>query len=149
MKPDKTTCGNCGKDIPKGKWCSDKCRMANKRTPKPEQNVPEQAPKQSKPEQIVEKGEQTRTRTQGSGAGKHGKTSGPDNSNNYASLTATDWTFYDRAMRDFGEPYYIFDQPVNERKCIMPSCGKRFTTQMSLLNYCSYDHYTQAIAGRK
>lgn len=25
------TCTNCGKPIPRGKWCSDKCRMAYRR----------------------------------------------------------------------------------------------------------------------
>ena len=40
-------CKQCGKEIQRGFWCSDKCRMANKRAVKPEQIIPEQ-PKANK-----------------------------------------------------------------------------------------------------
>ena len=66
-------------------------------------------------------------------------------------LTTTDKTFYDRAMRDFGEPYYRFNQldkdgePImRELKCAQ--CGKSFTTTLSLNKYCSYEHYHESLA---
>ncbi len=42
-------CEQCNKEIVRGKWCSDRCRMANKRAPKPEHEQGEQP----KPEQLL------------------------------------------------------------------------------------------------
>lgn len=117
MKPDKLVCGNCGKEIPKGKWCSDKCRMANKRTKKPEQIIPNT--NKSLPEQPNEQK--------------------PEQDDFRASLTKTDKTFYDRAMKDFGEPYYRFGGDL--RKGVCGFCGAKFTTTLALNRYCSYEHY--------
>lgn len=130
MKPDTLHCKNCGKDINKGTWCSDKCRMAFKRKgeQKPEQtqgeheqNVPEQ-PKSDKPEH--EPGFRS-------------------------TLTKTDKTYYDRAMRDMGEPYYrFFGVPEHEVTCVREQCGAKFTTTLNLCRYCSYEHYKQTVSGR-
>lgn len=132
MKPDKVTCNNCGKPIPKGKWCSDKCRMAFKRTQlgeqpeqitnpntnKGEQILPEQ-PNPNKPEQLGEH-EQLR-----------------------AKLNKTDRTFFDRAIRDFKEPYYRFElDKLREGKCV--HCGDSYKTTLPLNKYCSYQHYAEA-----
>ena len=48
-----TTCGNCGKPITGVKWCSDKCRMAYKRTLQPEHQPEQKAPEQALPEHCV------------------------------------------------------------------------------------------------
>lgn len=125
MKPDKITCQNCGKQIQKGKWCSDKCRMALKRQgeQKPEHSVPEheQMMENIQPEQKFDMDEDSR-----------------------ATLTKTDQTFFDRAMEDFGEPYYNFNSSVQEKSCTF--CGKRFTTMLSMNKNCSYEHYSQSLA---
>lgn len=95
--------------------------MAYKRV-EPEQNS---NPNTNKPEQIVP---------------EQAKVEQPEH------LTKTDQTFYDRAMRDFGKPYYRFNEtPVREKICDMGRCGKKFKTTLSLLRYCSYEHYSQTI----
>lgn len=66
-----------------------------------------------------------------------------------ATLTKTDKTFYDRAMRDFKEPYYRFSNKVHDETCIMQSCKSKFRTSLAVLKYCSYEHYSQSIAGKK
>lgn len=121
MKPDEVTCQNCGKQIAKGKWCSDKCRMAFKR--KPEQ----------KPKPNTNKGEQTIPE-------QHSP-------NIRDSLTKTDQTFYDRAMRDFEKPYYNFSDELREEECL--HCGDKFKTSMAMLRFCSYQHYSDALSGKK
>jgi hypothetical protein len=55
------------------------------------------------------------------------------------SLTKTDKTFFDRAIRDFGYPYYNYDSFLKEGTCIF--CKKPFKTNLSLNRYCSYQHY--------
>lgn len=121
MRPDKITCQNCGKQIDRGKWCSDKCRMAFKRK-EPEQNKPEH-------EQKVE----------------HSIPEQPESeqSEQDLNLTKADQTFYDRAMRDFGEPYYYFSDVVQEKKCA--NCNTKFKTSLRLNRYCSYKHYQETL----
>lgn len=64
------------------------------------------------------------------------------------TLTKTDKTFYDRALRDFkGDPYYKFTDDLREAEC--DKCGVKFKTGLSLLRYCSYEHYNQTIKGPK
>lgn len=121
MKPDKVTCNNCGIQILKGKWCSDKCRMAFSRNP----NKPEQKGEQIQPE--PEQNEQPEQNI----------------SISRTNLTATDKTFYDRAMKDFNEPYYNFNSSERTLKCAY--CGKEYTTCLSLNRYCCYEHYKTAI----
>lgn len=131
MKPDKFTCQNCGKQIAKGKWCSDKCRMAFKRNP----NKSEQKPEHEQPEH-TEKGEQTLPE-------QPTRTEPPERE----ELSKTDKTFYDRAMKDFNEPYYYFHElPLTTRNCLR--CGKEFKTTLRLLRYCSYNHYRKALEVR-
>lgn len=126
MKPDTRVCKNCGKEINRGTWCSDKCRKAYVRNP--DKDTPKSDKNPDKPNPDTQKSDKFRN-----------------------SLTNTDKTFYDRALRDFkGNPYYRFGE-INpaERNCILESCGKSFKTSLKLLNYCSYDHYREAIGGRK
>lgn len=120
MKADPVFCNNCGVEIPKGKWCSDKCRMANKRTKKPEQispNTNKILPEQAKVEQ-------------------------PEQNDFRASLTKTDKTFYDRALKDFGRPYYYYTDNLQEKNCEL--CRAKFKTGLPLNRYCSYKHYSEA-----
>lgn len=80
---------------------------------------------------------------------EHEQTEQP-NPNIPPGLTKTDRTFYIRAMRDFGEPYYNFegtgfkDWKPKTDKCDW--CQKEFTTNMPLNRYCSYEH---SVAFRK
>lgn len=140
MKPDLITCNNCGKPIPKGKWCSDKCRMAYKRTQPEQEGEQTNNPNTNKPEQM--KPEQA-------------KVEQPEHDEFRATLTKTDRTFYDRAMRDFKkpdgtpDPYYNFgEKAVAEKVCDMGSCGVTFKTTLSLLRYCSYQHYSESLGGK-
>lgn len=128
MKPDKNTCLNCGKQIgSRAKYCSDKCRMAYARNPNKQDAEPEQItnPNTNKGEQNVPE-QPTRT-----------------NDSLRSTLSKTDKTFYDRAMKDFGEPYYNFDWAEREAKC--GYCGAKYKTMLRLNRYCSYQHYSQAI----
>lgn len=61
------------------------------------------------------------------------------------SLTKTDKTFYDRAMKDFGEPYYHFQGTLKKNKCGF--CGKAYSTNLTLNKYCSYQHYRESLSG--
>lgn len=124
MKPDLITCNNCGKPIVRGKWCSDKCRMAFKRI-EPEQKL---NPNTNKPEQIEP---------------EHIKVEQPEQKTLRDSLTKCDRTFFDRAMRDFHEPYYIFTDTL--RDIICGFCGEKAKTGLSLNKYCSYDHYSKSL----
>lgn len=124
MKPDKIMCQNCSKQIARGRWCSDKCRKSFNR--KSDTNP-------DKLKSDIEKSD------------KIDFTTSPEVSLGF-KLTETDKTFYNRAMKDFGEPYYGFGEHTKERECILPSCGKKFKTSLSLLKYCSYKHYTDALA---
>lgn len=125
MKPDKRTCRNCNKDITdtKGTWCSDKCRMAFKRT---NPNKDSEQPEQSYPNSLKM------------------------NPNKFRDLLSnTDKSFYDRAMRDFGESYYLFSSKQTDKQCILQSCKLKFKTSLALLRYCSYDHYADSLGGKK
>ncbi len=93
-----------------------------------------------KPEQIASEPEQTRTIN---------KPEQPNPNISVRELTKSDKTFYDRAMRDFGKPYYNFDAALREEKCIREGCGAKFETNMSLLRYCSYQHFSDTISMRK
>ena len=59
-----------------------------------------------------------------------------------STLTKTDKTFYDRAMKDFNEPYYRFNGQLRKLKCSF--CAEVFSTNLSLNRYCTYQHYSQA-----
>lgn len=115
MKPDKLLCQNCQKEIPRGKWCSDKCRKAYARNPDKKPDISKPDTDKSQVGQIVYSGDI------------------PSN------ITKTDKTFYDRAMKDFGEPYYNFNGRLRKEEC--RKCGKKFDTRLSLLKFCSYGHY--------
>lgn len=123
MKPNKNLCLNCNKEIgSRAKYCSDKCRKAYTRNP--DKRSDKTNPDTDKLEVGQTKSDTFRD-----------------------SLTKTDKTFYDRAMRDFKEPYYNFNQiPERAEKCLQ--CGTTFKTTMIMLRYCSYNHYSDAIAGR-
>lgn len=132
MKPDTLHCKNCGKDINKGTWCSDKCRMAYKRT-----HQGEQKPEQTQPEHEQNAPEQANSNK-------------PEHEPGFrAALTKTDRTYYDRAMKDFAEPYYnFFSVPEHEQVCIRLGCTTKFKTCLSLCHYCSYEHYEQTLSER-
>lgn len=130
MKPDKVVCMNCGKQIQKGKWCSDSCRMAFKRNP----NIqPEQKPEQTNPNidsnTNISQPEQDKANIDEFRAG----------------LTKTDKTFYDRAINLWKEPHYDFGGILRDSACAQ--CGDKYKTRMSLLKYCSYKCYSNAISG--
>lgn len=128
MKPDKVTCNNCGIQILKGKWCSDKCRKAySRKSDNPDTQVGQ------KSDILVNKSDKINPDTD--------KTDNPDITR--TNLTATDKTFYDRAMKDFNEPYYNFNSSERTLKCAY--CGKEYTTCLSLNRYCCYEHYKTAI----
>lgn len=130
MKPDKNTCLNCKIEISgRAKYCSDKCRMAYGRNPNKVGSEPEQ-----KGEQTQGEHEQITTRTPE-----------PEQDDFRAQLTKTDKTFYDRAMDVWGEPYYNFDWTKRESKCNF--CGAKFSTELRLNRYCSYQHYSQSLKG--
>lgn len=131
MKPDKIVCQNCGKQIPKGKWCSDKCRKAyGRNSDNSDIKVGQKSDKPSiKSDKIKSDTDILASRTELDVRPK---------------LTKTDKTFYDRAMKDFGEPYYNFDDKARELKCAW--CGKPFTTHLSMNRYCSFAHYKEAIS---
>ena len=126
MKPDKIVCRNCGKQIDRGTWCSDKCRMAFKRKPEQkaehEQPEHEQKPEQTQPEQPESEQPEQNLRD---------------------TLSKTDKTFYDRAMKEWGEPYYKFSEV--KRTVVCAQCGGKFTTSLSLNRYCSYGHYRESL----
>lgn len=63
------------------------------------------------------------------------------------SLTKTDKSFYDRAIRDFKEPYYKFGETERTEKCLQ--CDSEFKTTLSMLRFCSYEHYSDALAGKQ
>ena len=126
MKPDKTVCLYCNTQIARGKYCSDAHRMAYKREHKGEQTTP---PNPNKPEQIKPEHEAEQKNEQ------------------REQLTKTDKTFYDRAIKDFGEPYYNFSNELREVTC--DRCRKKFKTGLSLNRYCSYTHYSETITGVK
>lgn len=128
MKPDRVVCQNCGKEIDRGKWCSDKCRMANKRTAKPEQST---AKVEQNTNPNTNKGEHLNP--------EQLENEQPEQDTFRASLTKTDKTFYDRAMRDFKNPYYNFDAELHEEKCLF--CGEKFKTRLRMGRFCSYEHY--------
>lgn len=133
MRPDKKVCLYCGKEIDGKKlYCDDAHRMAFKRQSEQE---PEQKdnPNTNKVEQILP---------------EQAETEQPEQSLR-DSLTKTDKTFYDRAMKDFREPYYHFGEiPVTKKVCDRGDCKQTFKTTLRLLRYCSYDHYTRTISGR-
>lgn len=138
MKPDRINCQNCSKEIARGKWCSDKCRMANKRVQKLVDSMPkpEHIPKSNinKVEQIVP---------------EQSENEQPEQSDDFRStLCKTDKTFYDRAMKDFKEPYYKFETELKDSVCILESCGAKFKTSLRMLRFCSYQHYSDALSGR-
>ena len=131
MKPDKITCQNCGEQIPKGKWCSDKCRKAyTRKSDNPDKQVGQKADKTMSDTDILEVG-QTKS----------------DKDEFRAGLTKTDKTFYDRAMQEFKEPYYKFGDPIKEVTCLR--CRDKFKTSLSMLRFCSYEHYSDSLSGKK
>lgn len=122
MKPDKRTCTNCGKDISdrsaRAKFCSDKCTKAFKRN----SDI-----KSDKTNSDTELGQDN-----------------SDNANLRDQLNKTDRTFYDRAIKDFGEPYYNFElDNVRDGKCAY--CEAKFKTTLALNRYCSYEHYSNGL----
>lgn len=112
-----------------------------KKANKPEQNNPNTVPEheQTEPEQ---------------NSVKKPDISNPDTENNVTrtelgqidfmreDLAKTDQTFYDRAMKDFGEPYYRFGGQKKEGVCAY--CSKPFQTTLALNRYCGYEHYRVA-----
>lgn len=124
MKPDALICNNCGIQIARGKWCSDACRKAYSRNPDKKSDI-------SNPDtDKLEVGQPK---------------SDIDDTNTFrASLTVTDKTFYDRALRDFGKPYYRFTDNIREEKCLF--CGEKFRTGLAMLRFCSYEHYADMTA---
>ena len=125
MKPDKKTCLNCTTEIGnRAKFCSDKCRKQYER------NSDKRSDKANSDKPNSELGQ-----------------ANSDKDEFRATLTKTDKTFYDRAMRDFKNPYYIFTGEVTERVC--DTCKDKFKTAMPLLRYCSYEHYSNTIGGKK
>lgn len=128
MKPDKNTCLNCGKEIGlRAKYCSDKCTKAYKRnSDKLGQNGPIKSDKTNSDTENTQLGHEV----------------GHDEDLR-STLTKTDKTFYDRAMKDFGEPYYRFGGELKKAKCGF--CGDHYTTTLSLNKYCSYSHYADSL----
>lgn len=131
MKPDKNNCLSCQKEIStRAKYCSDKCRKQYERNPdksdsQPGQNVLIRSDKPNSDTDILQVGHKV----------------GQEDSER-ASLSKTDRTFYDRAIRDFGEPYYNFDWAEREEKCRY--CDGKFRTKLRLGAYCSYEHYQKS-----
>lgn len=123
MKPDKVVCLNCGQQIQKGKWCSDKCRKAFARNP---DKTDARADKKS---------DISKSDTENSQVGQN-----PDK---YSKLNKTDKSFYDRAMKDFGEPYYKFENEEQELEC--GYCHKEYKTTLKLNRYCCYNHYSKSL----
>ena len=123
MKPDPQQCKYCGKEIEgrKGKeFCSEAHSKAYRRNPDKAAAKPDIIPDKANPDTII-----------------------PD------KLTATDQTFYDRALRDFPpelQPYYKFGEAVREETC--HRCEKKFKTSLSLLKFCSYEHYRDSFTAR-
>lgn len=137
MKPDTPKCANCEKDIVRGRWCSDKCRKVFTRKSDNPDKVGQINPDTDKKSDKTQPGQP-----------KSDKVGQIDEFR--TKLTKTDKTFYDRAMKDFKKPYYNFElETIRSATCILQSCGRPFTTSLSMLNYCSYEHYTRAISGRK
>lgn len=102
-------CNNCGKQIKKGKWCSDKCRKSFARVhANPDKKSDKINPDTSQVGQ---------------------KMPNPD------KHTETDQLFVDDAMaRGLGN-YYVFDDDTYKHKCLQ--CDRYFDTQLSLLRFCS------------
>jgi hypothetical protein len=100
--------------------------MANKRHEQPEQNS---NPNTNKPEHFEP---------------EH---TNPNKDEFRATLTKTDKTFYDRAMREFKEPYYKFGDKLKEVSCLR--CRDKFKTSLSMLRFCSYEHYSDSLSGKK
>lgn len=133
MKPDPNNCLNCNKEISnRAKYCSDKCRKQYERSNAG--RSPNSDKRSDKPNPDTQK-EPTRT--------------GPGQDGFRDTLTATDKTFYDRAIKDFGKPYYKFSDKIQEHTCAMGSCGKKFKTSLSMLRFCSYRHYSEALSGKR
>jgi hypothetical protein len=132
MKPEPNKCLNCGKEVStRAKYCSDKCTKAHKR------NSDKLGQKESLNSDI-------------SAHNSDKSELGQPNSDTLSaelkelrdSLTKTDKTFFDRAIRDFKNPYYNYSSPLKEDTCGL--CGKDFKTNLSLNRYCSYAHYSES-----
>lgn len=136
MRPDKQACRNCSKEIDRGKWCSDKCRKAYGRKSDNPDTKPGQKPDKSKSD--TQNG-QSRTKSK----------LPADLAKLRDSLTKTDKTFFDRAIKDFQEPgkapdpYYRFDGKLRKADCAY--CGEEYQTNLNLNRYCSYQHYSKAL----
>lgn len=63
------------------------------------------------------------------------------------TLTKTDQTFYDRQVRDELGDYYYFSADRFDRTC--RQCKAKFTTSLKYNNYCSYEHYGEALKPTK
>lgn len=147
MKPDKVTCNNCGIQILKGKWCSDKCRKAySRKSDNPDTQVGQKSDilvnKSDKINPDTDKSDKISTKSDKLGQLTEVQVGQTDDITR-TELTATDKTFYDRAMKDFNEPYYNFNSSERTLKCAY--CGKEYTTCLSLNRYCCYEHYKTAI----
>lgn len=129
MKPDKKTCLNCTEEVSnRAKFCSDKCRKQYER------NSDKTTPELGHLSDLEAKTELGQANS--------------DKDEFRATLTKTDKTFYDRALRDFKEPYYRFGETEATEK-VCSRCGEKFKTSLALLKYCSYEHYSDTIAGKK
>jgi hypothetical protein len=145
MKPDTNFCLMCGVEIGgkrNKKFCSDAHKVAYNRrnVTVNDENVTVTV---TKP--LVTVTSETVT-NRGQGVENHGEIQKPETRTNedewgivYNNLTPTDKTFYDRAMRDFKEPYYRFSDTIRKEKCAF--CSKEYKTSLSLNRYCSYEHY--------
>lgn len=132
MKPDTRNCLQCGKEISRGKFCTPKHKMAFRRN---SQTVTESV---TNPESVTQKSVTNENVTH------------PEHEPGFRDkLTKTDKTYYDRAMKELGEPYYRFlEAPERDQTCIRTTCSVKFKTTLTLCHYCSYDHYKQTISGR-
>jgi len=134
MKPDINYCTNCKKEVSlRAKYCSDKCRKQYER----------------KSDKLGhEVGQNVQIKSDKSNSDTL-KTTNSDKLELSAelqdfrdSLSKTDKTFFDRAMKTFNEPYYNFISPLRKAKCVI--CNKEYQTTLSLNRFCSYQHYDQA-----
>jgi hypothetical protein len=116
MKPDKRECLYCGKDITDKRLSAKFCKDAHRKAFERNSDNPVKRTNVIKADKLRD------------------------------SLTNTDKTFYDRAMNEWGEPYYYFDGELREGVCRL--CEKKFTTNLSLNRYCSYEHYNKDLAGK-
>lgn len=135
MKPDQRFCDYCGQELhgrADRKFCSEAHRKAFVRS------------NGDKADKIPQKGGQIKADKQIESIEKDGEVQNGFNADN---LTKTDRTFYNRAMKDFGEPYYKFgEKEKHKEECLQ--CKKKFTTTLGLLRFCSYNHYHEAISGK-